>query len=57
MAAASDTAWGVSFAVFEGNTFALMESGTGVTGLAANDVFIKLAGVVRLPTFAADVIA
>lgn len=57
MATASDTAWGVSFAVFGGNTYVLMEQTTGATGNAANDVFIKLAGIADLTTFAADVIA
>lgn len=57
MATASDTALGVSFAVFEGNTYVLYENATGTTGVAANDVFIKLTGIATLPTFAADVVA
>ena len=57
MAGANTTNLGVSFAVFEGNTYVLYETlGTGA-GVAADDVFIKLAGVTTLPTFAADVIA
>jgi len=57
MAAASDTGCGCFLAIFEGNTYVLMELGTGVNGLASSDVFIKLTGVVDLPIFAADVIA
>ena len=57
MATANTTNLGVSFAVFGGNTYALFENAGAGTGVAANDVFIKLTGVTTLPTFAADVIA
>jgi hypothetical protein len=57
MATANTTNLGVSFAVFGGNTYALYETTGASTGVAADDVFIKLAGVTTLPTFAADVIA
>lgn len=57
MATANSTANGVSFAVFEGNTYVLFETTAAGTGVAADDVFIKLTGVATLPTFAADVIA
>lgn len=57
MALANTTNLGVSFAVFEGNTYALYETTGAGTGVAADDVFIKLTGVAVAPTFAADVIA
>ena len=57
MATANTTSLGVSFAVFEGNTYVLYETAGGSTGVAADDVFITLTGVTTLPTFAADVIA
>lgn len=57
MATANTTNLGVSFAVFGGNTYALYETAGASTGVAADDVFVKLAGVTTLPTFAADVIA
>lgn len=57
MATANTTNLGVSFAVFEGNTYVLYETTGASTGVAADDVFIKLVGVTTLPTFAADVIA
>ena len=57
MATANTTNLGVSFAVFEGNAYALFETTGASTGVAADDVFIKLTGVTTLPTFAADVIA
>lgn len=58
MSAANPTNLGVSFAVYEGNTYVLYET-TGATagGAVADDVFIKLTGVTTAPTFAADVIA
>lgn len=56
-ATANTTNLGVSFAVFEGNAYALFETTGASTGVAADDVFIKLTGVTTLPTFAADVIA
>lgn len=58
MSAANTTDLGVSFAVYEGNTYVLYET-TGATavGAVADDVFIKLTGVTTLPTFAADVVA
>jgi hypothetical protein len=55
MATANTTSLGVSFAVFEGNTYVLYETTGASTGVAADDVFIKLTGVATLPTFAADV--
>lgn len=57
MATANATALGVSFATFGGNTYVLFETTAGGTGVAADDVFIKLTGVTTLPTFAGDVIA
>jgi len=57
MATASTTNLGVSFATFGGNTYVLYETTGGSTGVAADDVFIKLTGITTLPTFAADVIA
>lgn len=57
MATANTTNLGVSFAVFEGNTYVLFERTGSGTGVAADDIFIKLTGVSVLPTFAADVIA
>jgi Ca2+-binding RTX toxin-like protein len=57
MATANTTNLGVSFAVFEGNIYVLFERTGSGTGVAADDVFIKLTGVSVLPTFAADVTA
>lgn len=57
MATANTTALGVSFAVYEGNTYVLYETTAGGVGVIADDVFIKLTGVTTAPTFAADVIA
>lgn len=57
MATANTTDLGVSFAVFEGNTYVLFERTGAGSGVAADDIFIKLTGVSVLPTFAADVIA
>lgn len=58
MSAANTTNLGVSFAVYEGNTYVLYETDGGdADGAVADDVFIKLTGVTTLPTFAADVIA
>lgn len=57
MATANTTNLGVSFAVYEGNTYALYETAGAGTGVAADDVFVQLAGVTTAPTFAADVIA
>lgn len=57
MATANTTNLGVSFAVFEGNTYVLFETAGASTGVVADDVFIKLTGVTTAPTFAADVIA
>jgi len=57
MAAANATNQGVAFAVFGGNTYVLFEAAGGATGTASDDVFIKLAGLTNLPTFAADVLA
>ncbi|MFZ5835687.1 MAG: DUF4214 domain-containing protein [Pseudomonadota bacterium] len=57
MATANTTNLGVSFATFGGNTYVLYETTGASTGVAADDVFIKLTGVTTLPTFAGDVIA
>ncbi len=57
MATANTTSLGVSFAVFEGNTYVLFEQAGGSTGDATADTFIKLTGVTTLPTFANSVIA
>lgn len=57
MAAANTTDLGVSFAVYGGNTYVLYETSGAGSGVAADDVFIKLSGVTTAPTFAADVIA
>ncbi|WP_192805092.1 DUF4214 domain-containing protein [Noviherbaspirillum aerium] len=57
MATANTTSLGVSFAVFEGNTYVLFERTGSSTGVAADDIFIKLTGVSALPTFASDVVA
>ncbi|MFC7516801.1 DUF4214 domain-containing protein [Herbaspirillum sp. GCM10030257] len=57
MATANLTNLGVSFAVFEGNTYVLFETTGSGSGVAADDVFIQLTGVSVLPTFAAAVIA
>jgi hypothetical protein len=57
MATANLTNLGVSFAVFEGNTYVLFETAGSGTGVAADDVFIQLIGVSVLPTFAATVVA
>jgi S-layer protein len=57
MAAANTTDLGVSFAVYNGNTYVLFETTGAGFGVAADDVSIKLVGVTVLPTFAADVIA
>ncbi len=57
MAAANTTNLGVSFAVFEGNTYVLYETTGAGAGVIADDVFIKLTGVTALPTFATDVVA
>lgn len=57
MSAANTTNLGVSFAVYEGNTYVLYETtGAAATGTVADDVFIKLTGVTALPTFVGDVI-
>ncbi|MGL5447006.1 MAG: DUF4214 domain-containing protein [Rhabdaerophilum sp.] len=57
MATANTTNLGVSFAVFEGNTYVLYETTGAGTGVIADDVFIRLTGVTTAPTFGADVIA
>ena len=57
MATANTTNLGVSFAVYGGDAYVLYETTGASTGVAADDVFIKLTGVTTLPTFAADVIA
>jgi Ca2+-binding RTX toxin-like protein len=57
MATANSTNFGVSFAVFGGNTYVYYETTGTSTGVAADDVFIKLTGVTTLPSFSTDVIA
>ena len=57
MATANTTNLGVSFAVFGGSTYVYYETTGTATGVANDDVFIKLTGVSTLPTFAGDVIA
>lgn len=57
MATANTTNFGVSFAVYGGNTFVLFETAGSGEGVAADDVFIKLTGIATLPTFASAVIA
>lgn len=57
MAATNTTDQGVSIAVFEDNSYVLYETSGAGAGVAADDVFIQLAGVVTTPTFATDVIA
>lgn len=57
MAATNTTDLGVSFAVFEGNTYVLFERTGAGTGVVADDIFIKLTGVSTLPTFATDIVA
>lgn len=58
MATANTTDLAVSFATYNGNTYALYEAvGTDIGATVADNAFIQLAGVTTLPTFAADVIA
>jgi Ca2+-binding RTX toxin-like protein len=58
MAAANTTNLGVSFAVFEGNTYVYVETvGATATHDADANIFIQLTGVTTLPIFATDVIA
>ncbi len=58
MAAANTTNFGVSFAVFNGNTYVYAETvGATATHDADANAFVKLVGVTTLPTFAADVVA
>lgn len=58
MANANTTDLGVSFAVYNGNTYVYFETtGATATHVEADNVFVKLSGVTTLPTFAADVIA
>jgi len=58
MLTANTTANGVSFATYGGDTYVLLEGdAAGDTFVLAEDVFIKLAGVTTIPTFAADVVA
>ncbi|MFZ5931769.1 MAG: DUF4214 domain-containing protein [Pseudomonadota bacterium] len=56
MATANTTNLGVSFATFAGDTYIYFETTGAGTGVAADDVFIKLAGVTTLPSFATDLI-
>lgn len=55
MAAANSTNNGVSFAVSGGSTFVYYESSGAASGVAANDVFIKLTGVSSGFTFAGSI--
>jgi hypothetical protein len=49
---------GVSFAVFNGNTYVYAETtGATATHVEAGNIFIELTGVTTLPIFATDVIA
>jgi len=58
MANANTTNLGVSFAVFNGNTYVYFETtGATTTHVEADNLFIQLTGVTTLPTFAADVVA
>lgn len=57
MATANTTDLGVASAVFEGNTYVYFETTGSGTGVAADDVFIKLTGVASGFTFAGDVAA
>lgn len=57
MATINTTDQSVSIAVFEGNSYVLYETTGADAGVAADDVFIQLAGVAIAPTFASDVIA
>ena len=58
MANANTTDLGVSFAVFEGNTYAYFETtGATATHVEADNILVELTGVTTLPTFAADVVA
>ena len=61
MLLANTTDLGVAFATYGGDTYVLAETtgaNTAATaGVAGTTVFIKLAGVTTLPTFAADVTA
>jgi len=58
MANANTTDLGVSFATFNGNTYAYFETtGATATHVEAANIFIQLSGVTTLPTFAADVVA
>ncbi|MGY8905557.1 MAG: DUF4214 domain-containing protein [Burkholderiales bacterium] len=57
IATTNTTNLGVSFAVYNGNTYVLFETSGAGTGVAADDVSIRLTGVTTLPTFAVDVIA
>jgi S-layer protein len=57
MATANTTDNGVSFATFNGNSYALFETTGASNGVAADDVSIKLIGLTTAPTFPGDVIA
>lgn len=58
MANANTTDLGVSFAVYNGDTYVYLEkTGATATHVEADNIFIKLTGVTTLPTFAADVVA
>lgn len=55
MATANTTNLGVSSAIFGGDTYVYFERTGSGTGVAADDVFIKLAGVASGFTFAGDI--
>lgn len=57
MATANTTNLGVASAVFEGSTYVYFERTGSGSGVAADDVFIKLAGVASGFSFAGDVAA
>jgi hypothetical protein len=57
MALANTTVVGVSFAVFNGSTYVLVEPTNTADFVVADNIFIKLVGLTTAPTFAADVVA
>jgi Ca2+-binding RTX toxin-like protein len=57
MATANTTNLGVSVATFGGNTYVLYETVGASTGVAIDDVFVKLTGVTTGVTFASSIVA
>lgn len=58
MALANTTDLGVSFAVYDGNTYVYFETtGANTNYVEATSIFVRLTGVAVAPTFAADVVA